>query len=376
MPLSHTIEFVALEQLSLDPRNPRLGLGEVEPLATQERVLELMRGWNLEELAVSFLENGFWPQEAVIVVKEELYNNEPDMLVVVEGNRRIAALKYLQRAFAGNHPSRTWRTLVQDVAPRSELFAQIPYILADSRADVTAYLGFRHVTGIKQWDPRQKAEFIASMIEDMEMSYDTVRKQIGMQTDTVRRNYIAYRLVKQIESLDIEVSEQGLESRFSVLFLSLREESIRTFLGIDLSAEPIEANVPVSHAMECNLSDFAKWLFGTDHRRPLFADSRYISRFSRVLSNSEAVEYLRSSPVPSFDVALQKAGVEDEEIETQLKEASIQMELALSKVHLYVHSEPIQRAMVRLALNAKELVSKFPSIAEQIGLREGEGSDA
>ena len=96
MPLSHTIEFVTLEQLSLDPRNPRLGLGAAEPLATQERVLELMRGWNLEELAVSFLENGFWPQEAVIVVKEELYN-QPDTLVVVEGNRRIAALKYLQR---------------------------------------------------------------------------------------------------------------------------------------------------------------------------------------------------------------------------------------------------------------------------------------
>lgn len=375
MALSHTIEFVALEQLSLDPRNPRLGLGNAEPVATQERVLELMRGWNLEELAVSFLENGFWPQEAVIVVKEELYN-EPDMLVVVEGNRRIAALKNLQLAFAGNHPSRTWRSLVQGAEPRSELFAQIPYILADSRADVTAYLGFRHVTGIKQWDPTQKAEFIASMVEDMEMSYDTVRKQIGMQTDTVRRNYVAYRLVKQIEALDIEVSEQGLENRFSVLFLSLREGGIRSFLGIDLSADPIEAKVPVPHAMELNLSDFAKWLFGTDQQRPLFADSRYISSFAKILSNSEAVEYLRSSLMPSFDVALQKAGVEDEEIETQLKEASIQMELALSRVHLYVHSEPIQKAMVRLALNAKELVSKFPSIAEQIGLREGEGNDA
>ena len=375
MPLSHTIEFVSLEQLSLDPRNPRLGLGAAEPLATQERVLELMRGWNLEELAVSFLENGFWPQEAVIVVKEGLYN-QPDTLVVVEGNRRIAALRYLQRAFDGNHPSRTWRTLVEGVTPSSELFTQIPYILADSRADVIAYLGFRHVTGIKQWDPTQKAEFIASMVDDMEMSYDTVRKQIGMQTDTVRRNYIAYRVVKQIESLDIEVSEQGLESRFSVLFLSLREGGVRSFLGIDLGVEPIEAKVPVSHAMEHNLSDFARWLFGTDKQRPLFADSRYISSFAKILSNPEAVEYLRSSPVPSFDVALQKAGVEDEEIETQLKEASIQMELALSKVHLYVHSEPIQTAMLRLALNAKELVSKFPSIAEQIGLGEGDGDNA
>ena len=375
MPLSHTIEFVALEELSLDPRNPRLGLGAAEPVVTQERVLELMRGWNLEELAVSFLESGFWPQEAVIVVKEELYG-EVDTPVVVEGNRRIAALKYLSQAFDGRPPSRTWRTLIDGATPNNDLFTRIPYILADSRADVIAYLGFRHVTGIKQWDPTQKAEFIASMIDDMGMSYDTVRKQIGMQTDTVRRNYISYRILKQMDSLDIEVSEQGVEKRFSVLFLSLREEGVQSFLGIDTKAEPSEANVPVPNEMIGNLSDFAKWMFGTDDQRPLFTDSRYVGSFARILSNSEAVDYLRSSTVPSFDLALQKAGVEDEEIENQLKEASNQMELALSRVHLYLYSEPIQKAMMRLALNAKELVSKFSSIADHIGLRRGGGSDA
>ena len=375
MPLSPIIEFVTLEKLSLDPSNPRLGLDSAEPLATQERVLELMRGWNLEELAVSFLENGFWPQEAVIVLKEELYG-EPETRVVVEGNRRIAALKYLMETFDGNPPSRTWRRLVEGVTPNSDLFTRIPYILADSRADVIAYLGFRHVTGIKEWDPTQKAQFIASMIDDMGMSYDSVRKQIGMQTDTVRRNYIAFRIVKQMDSLEIEVSVQGVESRFSVLFLALREEGVRSFLGIDLRAEPKEAKVPVPQTMKDNLSDFARWLFGTDDQRPLFTDSRYVGSFARILSSPETVDYLRSSPLPSFDVALQKAGVEDEEIENQLKEASNQMELALSRVHLYLDSEPIQKIMMRLALNAKELISKFPSIAEHIGLRRGDGNDA
>ena len=155
MPLSHTIEFVTLEGLSLDPRNPRLGLARIEPLVTQERVLELMRGWNLEELAVSFLESGFWPQEAVIVVEEQLYG-QPDTLVVVEGNRRIAALKYLKQALAGSPRSRTWRSLVEGATLNSELFERTPYILADSRADVIAYLGFRHVTGIKQWGPNSE----------------------------------------------------------------------------------------------------------------------------------------------------------------------------------------------------------------------------
>ena len=375
MPLSNTIQFAALKELFLDPLNPRLGLAAAEPLESQKRVLQLMRSWNLEELAVSFLENGFWPQEAVIVVKEELYG-QPDTLVVVEGNRRIAALICLMQAIKGSPRSRVWRALAEGVTPDHELFKRIPYILADSRAEVIAYLGFRHVTGIKQWDPTQKAEFIASMIDDMDMSYETVRKQIGMRTDTVRRNYIAYRILKQMETLDIEVSEEGVERRFSVLFLSLREEGVRSFLGIDIRAGPAEAKTPVPQAMIVNLPDFAGWLFGTNDQRPLFTDSRYVGNFARILSSAEAVDYLRSSSTPNFDIALQKAGIEDEEIENQLKEANIQMELALSKIHLHLKSQPIRKAIERLALNAKELVSKYPSIAEQIGLRIGDSSNA
>ena len=375
MPLSHEIEFAALKEFFLDPLNPRLGLAGSESSPPQEHVLQLMRSWKLDELAVSFLESGFWPHEAVVVVEEEMCGH-PCSLVVVEGNRRIAALTYLKDAFAGNPVSPTWGQIVEGSSPSSELFTRIPYILASSRDDVVAYLGFRHVTGIKQWAPIQKAEFIAGMIDDMGMSYEAVRKRIGMRRDTVRRNYIAYRILRQLDSLDIEISEAGVENRFSVLFLSLREESVRSFLGIDLKVAPEEARTPVPQELKDNLADFTGWLFGTETQRPLFADSRYVGSFARILANPQAVEYLRSSPVPNFDVALQKAGVEDEEVENQLKEASNQMELALSRVHLYRDSERIQNALRRLALNAKELVFKFPSIAEETGLQRSESNDA
>ena len=52
-----------LDQLFLDATNPRLGRHNVERGLSQEDVLELMKDWTLEELAVSFLESGFWPQE-------------------------------------------------------------------------------------------------------------------------------------------------------------------------------------------------------------------------------------------------------------------------------------------------------------------------
>ena len=375
MGLAHTIKFASLEDLYLDPLNPRLGRANSGAAVTQSQIMERMRGWSLEELAVSFLENGFWPQEAIIVVKEELYG-PPEKLVVIEGNRRIASLKYLEKAMSGEWTRRNWRQMSVDATINEDLFTKIPYILADSRNDVIAFLGYRHVTGIKEWNPAEKAEFIARMVDKQGMSYDAIRRQIGSRVDTVRRNYIAFRILDQIESLGIEISDTGMGRRFSVLFLSLREAGVQGFLGVNTRAEPEDARTPVPAEKFDELSEFSKWLFGTHDSPPIFTDSRQVGNFARILSSAEAVEYLRSSPNFSFEVAIQKAGIEDEEIEIQLKEASNQIELALSRVHLHLESEPIQKAVQRLALNSKELLSKFPSITKEAGLRIEEGTDA
>ena len=42
-----------------------------------------MRGWVLDELAVSYLESGFWTHEALLVVQEEL-EGEPHLLLLKE----------------------------------------------------------------------------------------------------------------------------------------------------------------------------------------------------------------------------------------------------------------------------------------------------
>ena len=369
MALATTIEFAPLEHFYLDPLNPRLGRSQSDRSAPQDDLLRLMRSWALDELAVSFIESGFWPQEAVVVVKEELYGAPPQM-VVVEGNRRIAALKFLKQAVEGETVPRSWQRLIAESIPHDTLFLRVPYVLADERSDVKAFIGFRHVTGIKQWPPTEKAQFIASLVDEQGLSYETVRKQIGSRTETVRRNYIAYRILLQIENLDIDINQEGLDQRFSVMFLSLRESRVLTFLGVNSGAEPSQAKYPVPEEKTDDLSFFSRWLFGYDGQKAIFTDSRDVGDFARILSHEDAVHYLKTSPNPSFEVALQKAGIEHEEIENQLKEANVQMELALSKIHLHLTSEPIKQEMERFALNAKELVIKFPDIAATIGLQQ------
>src|SRR5438874_10078158 len=163
MAVSQTLEHASIDELNLDSKNPRLGRHIIEKHLKQPELLKVMSAWNLDELALSFLENGqFWTQEALICVKELLQGRQ--RLVVVEGNRRLAALRYLRSALKGNPADRHWADMVRGKTVPDSLFENVPYLLADNRDSVRAFLGFRHVTGIEQWRPAEKAEFIAKMV--------------------------------------------------------------------------------------------------------------------------------------------------------------------------------------------------------------------
>jgi len=84
------IQYAEIDALYLDPTNPRLGRLDRGRKTRQSEILDMMRDWSLEELAVSFLESGFWLQEPLLIVEEELYGTVRP--VVVEGNRRLAAI--------------------------------------------------------------------------------------------------------------------------------------------------------------------------------------------------------------------------------------------------------------------------------------------
>jgi len=119
MAINMTLQYAKLEDLYLDPMNPRLGRNITGPNLPQDAVMEIMRDWTLDELAISFLEGGgFWPQEALLVTEEKLYRN--NCLVVIEGNRRLAALKYLKSAIDGTPVNRTWKEIADSGKPNHD----------------------------------------------------------------------------------------------------------------------------------------------------------------------------------------------------------------------------------------------------------------
>ena len=75
--------------LHLDAKNPRLGL-ETQSQAPREIIQHLFEHDKAMEIADSIATRGFFPNEPLLAIKEN------GRTVVIEGNRRLAALKALR----------------------------------------------------------------------------------------------------------------------------------------------------------------------------------------------------------------------------------------------------------------------------------------
>ncbi len=371
MAISTKLKYAKLDDLYLDPKNPRLGRHYVNAKLSQEEVLDLMRDWVLDELAVSYLESGFWTHEALLVTREEL-DGEP-RFVVVEGNRRLAALKYLYNAVKKKDVPSKWKSLVIGVEVPDILFDRIPYILVDSRQEIEAFLGFRHVTGVKQWNAEEKAQYIARLIDEEGMTYQEVMRKIGSKTPTVRQNYISYRLLLQMEDSLEDFSPEDVRGRFSVMYLSLRTQGVQKYLDIDIFANENAAQRPVPKTHLEALANFARWLFGSKekNKKPVFMDSRSVDDFGELLENPPIVEYFEQEENPSFEHARQLAGMNKSKTVQLLSQAASNVQIALGHVHHHEDSEDIQQAVKRLGIDVRQLLKVFPKIHQELQEREG-----
>lgn len=357
------LHYASIEELYLDLKNPRLGRQYTREDMSQEKILELMEDWALDELSASFIESGFWVHEALLVVREEVQGQL--RLVVVEGNRRVAALKLLFAAKEGRFASKRWRSFADSDTSKVDR-NRIPYIVADTRDDILAYLGFRHVTGIKEWNPAEKAEFIARMIDEQGLSYEQVRRKIGSKTPAVRQHYISYRILLQMEELPEDIELRNVEARFSVLYLSLRTSGVQSYLQIDVQAEPEKAKLPVPPDKLNHLAKFALWLFGNDRQPPLITDSRLVDDFGTVLESPQAIEYLENVPRPLFETAYRLAGGDEREIIRLIERASFDIQQALSTAHRHTDSDLLQKAVKDLGKDALQLLRIFPEVYRQL----------
>ena len=162
---------VKLEDVLLDPNNPRfaeLGQGDetvpesrfAEPKVQQSAFDRMMNGrFDVAELRDTIKNLGFLPMDRIVVRRLKKPNS--DKFLVVEGNRRITALKSLLDLHAAGKES------LSDAKLTNITQFQALLLNEDISDDKIRWIlpGLRHVSGIKEWGPYQKARAVFQLRE-------------------------------------------------------------------------------------------------------------------------------------------------------------------------------------------------------------------
>lgn len=286
-PLASQIEFVPLERLQADPRNPRLTEAEQASAGSQATLLQLIdREYDPLTIAESISEHGYFASEPMIVLDEG-----SDMLTVLEGNRRLAALKGLAdpNVSKGFKEPRRWEQL-RDGA---HIPIEVPVIRADSRLGVAPLIGYRHISGIEPWKPLQKARFIANLVDNEDqLSFDQVNEQVGEPRSTVAALYRNRAMLAQARGWGIDTS--GAEAAFGVFTAALNRKALRDFVHAPPPPQVNERTLPLPDTEEARaaVGELLDWVFG---ERRIIKDSRRLRDLALVVDSPRALAVLRET---------------------------------------------------------------------------------
>ncbi|QNE05992.1 hypothetical protein [Croceicoccus marinus] len=309
-----TLEQISVTDLHFDPANPRLPerVNGADPAeVTDFFLLEC----NLIELMMSIAEQGYFHGEPLLAVPA----SEGAGYTVVEGNRRLASLMLL----SGQIEPRSMEKAVSRVlAEAKEKPLSVPCLVFPNREDVLNYLGYRHITGIKEWDALAKARYLFQLRDriggtDHSAAHRTLAKEIGSKSNAVAKTLTGFNILNYAKDAGI-LRELGLsvdEIPFSLLTTAIGWQNIAEFIGLTDPGDVELTGIDRDQVYELFLWAFYK----SDGYRTKIGDSRNFSKFSRIVTYPQALSALRNGasleeadvlaegPVEAIRILIQKA---------------------------------------------------------------------
>jgi len=358
------IEWIPFGRLHLDDENPRLPEGLKG--ASQSEILSfLLEQGALEELAQSYLDNGFFRHEPLIVVQERGKKRGKkrgkDGYTVVEGNRRLAALKILHDSpeaddagFFGIHPS----------SAQLKALDEIPCFLIPDRDQIHAYIGFRHIGGLKTWPPEAKARYLLTevhrLVDDgFDDPFRELGRRVGSNAQGVRNPYLAIRILLYArEEFGLNVAYVQ-EHRFGVWLRCMNSADIRRYVGIRRARSYQEIEQALERIDRGKLAEVLGDLESKRGRsRAVLGDSRDVTIYGRALGDERARATLRKTG----DLSLARQVVEELDLEPRAQRLVESLQLfveALSRAETVDFSNSLLQAteeLSRLARSARAVV--------------------
>jgi hypothetical protein len=325
-----SVAHISVELLDFDCLNPRLP-NYLNKSDDGEVVEWMLKEANIVELMGSIGEQGYFEGEPLIVVPSKA---KPNHFEVVEGNRRLSAVKLLLKP----ELALTRKAAVLQAAKAAgQKPTELPVLKFDSRDEVLRYLAYRHITGIEPWNPLQKARYLkqlASSSDFKKLKKDELRRRLAKEIGS-NSNYVArllaglavYEAIEDSHFFDIAGLDEKTIS-YSVLTTALTYDTLSKHIGLKGPTDD-----EVTGLVKKELKELTSWLFEKNSEgQTRLGESRNLQKLARVVAEPKALAKFRTGrPLAEADL-LTSGPVEAFRI--SLSEAKARLETARDCVHL------------------------------------------
>lgn len=272
---------IKVDMLLLDEKNPRVP-PEKQSLSQDDLTIYVAESYFALAIARSIASHQYFSSEPLIAIPAE-----KGYFTVVEGNRRLAALKLLLRSELREKLAdrKGWDALSIDNVPD-----KVPVVIVSKRRDVAPIIGFRHISGIQPWDAHAKARYISDQVKSG-LTFKETAAEVGESEAEVRMNYRNFRIAEQVEKLPVDPEALvGMKSGFGVFTRAMQSGSLRDFIGAPSPDQVITSKPPIPAKKKDALKEMVEMLFGPS---AVLEDSRDITKLGKIVASKDGLNVLR-----------------------------------------------------------------------------------
>ena len=279
----------------------------------------------LDELITSICTNKYLNLEPLIVLGASSHGR----FRVIEGNRRLAAIRLIQdEALCERLNIKVKRPVAAEVLSSIE---KVLVYRVRSQDDARAFIGFKHINGPQRWDAYAKARYVTEWYKKAERSVgiDEIAARMGDNNNTLRAYIYSILMLEQAEAEDVwSISDRATSGRFafSHLYTAIGRKEYQQYVGLPESWSDKPPLKIIKRNKLTELGEVLQYIYGAkSDERPALVRSQ----------NPDLKDVGYALANPNARLVLQQRGTLDEARDA-LKDPSVAFMDALVAVNIRV----------------------------------------
>jgi hypothetical protein len=199
---------VKVTNIELDPKNVRL---DIDSPSQDAIIQDLFKNENAIQIVESIAQNGFFNQEMPIITKED------GRWIVLEGNRRISALKAILNPKLVPQREDKLRALIKEMGDISEL-SEIEVKVAPDRESASKVIASIHTLKTRRgWSPLRQAHFYYAQISEGGKTIEQLQNEYKtVDIPTFVKRWEVHNAAKAVNYEDDELQRKVASKKFPI----------------------------------------------------------------------------------------------------------------------------------------------------------------